>query len=388
MKQHFNWLWALSTVLLCACSAYEPREAKEIFQEQQSGVCMVLNSYYYAITLPDGTEVFCSGIDEEGDLEGFTTDRDEAIKNRSMSFGTAFFIDKDGTLLTNRHVAAPYVPEQALKTATENLMGYLRNIAQLAQQEYSDKFNALEQQKSQCYSYDYWSGYTLTDPYTLSQIEEQQQELANNYRELQELVDEIDNMDMSRIRIESVNELGIAYNNTYVTKEEDFLEKTPCIVTRVSSDENVDLALLRLKDKKTPDNAYIFKIKGVNPDPAPSLWERIVGLFGKQRQDAMEIGLPLVMIGYNAGPVLGNTKEGILAQMTEGTVSQKPDGERILYSIPSLAGSSGSPVLDKYGYVRAVNFAKVGDTQSFNFGIPAKQIQVFLQQSSTSSDPE
>ncbi len=42
--------------------------------------------------------------------------------------------------------------------------------------------------------------------------------------------------------------------------------------------------------------------------------------------------------------------------------------------------SSGSPVVDSRGYVRAVNFAKLGNTQSFNFGIPETQIRKFLQQ--------
>ena len=68
------------------------------------------------------------------------------------------------------------------------------------------------------------------------------------------------------------------------------------------------------------------------------------------------------------------------AQMTSGKVSQLPDGSKVLYSIPTLQGSSGSPVIDRDGYVRAVNFAKLRGTDSFNFGIPEKQIINFLNQ--------
>ncbi len=84
------------------------------------------------------------------------------------------------------------------------------------------------------------------------------------------------------------------------------------------------------------------------------------------------------MIGYNAGIQLANTSQGIKAQLTRGNVSQEPDDNRLLYTIPTLSGSSGSPVVDEYGNLVAVNFAKVSDTQNFNFGIVAKRIKEFL----------
>lgn len=84
------------------------------------------------------------------------------------------------------------------------------------------------------------------------------------------------------------------------------------------------------------------------------------------------------MIGYNAGLVLANTKQGIKAQLTSGKVTQLPDGQRLLYSIPTLQGSSGSPIIDEYGNVVAVNFAKLGTTDNFNFGIPLARVEDFL----------
>ena len=61
-------------------------------------------------------------------------------------------------------------------------------------------------------------------------------------------------------------------------------------------------------------------------------------------------------------------------------MSQQPDEDRVMYTIPVLNGSSGSPVLNLWGELVAVNFAGVDGKQGFNFGIPLKQIRKFLEQ--------
>ena len=85
------------------------------------------------------------------------------------------------------------------------------------------------------------------------------------------------------------------------------------------------------------------------------------------------------MIGYNAGPTLASTKQGIQVQMTTGKVTQLPDGDRVLYSIPTVQGSSGSPVVDSKGRLVAVNFAKLIGSDNFNFGIPMNKVKAFLE---------
>lgn len=362
-------------ILLTACNP--EKQPKDLFEQQQSGVCMVLNSYYYEIELPNGMVWYCSGIDEDGALENLTLDRNEVAEHKSMATGTAFFIDGKGTLLTNRHVVNPEVTDETIRDATSSMLEALKNYAQYSQIEWAQQYDELEQEKNEYLYQDLWSDYPV-DNHRIYEIEEAQRELESNFNEAQSFINAVSGMNPSSIRVRAVNEIGLAYNDTYVTKIEDFLEKNPCVVTKVSDDEDTDLALIQLKNKVTPNDKYIFKIKGKDVI-SRSIGERVYGYF-HPTQDDLQIDQELIMIGFNAGLILGNTKQGIQAQMTSGKISQQPDGIKILYSIPTLQGSSGSPVIDREGYVRAVNFAKLRGTDSFNFGIPDKLILKFLEQ--------
>ena len=374
MRKFLHMILALlGLTLISACT--KDKDPQTIFEEQQSGVCVVLNSYYYEIILPNGNKWFCKGIDEEGDLDGLTFDESEILKNKAMTTGTAFFIDNNGTLLTNRHVVNPIVSEEIIKTAAGNLISAIGEYIQAAKIEYAQQYQSLEDAKQECYSYDYW-GHVDVNKSRLCEIEAAQQELSNQFNEASEMASNINQISLSAIRVVPQSEIGIAYNNTFVTDVDDFLKKNPCVVVKTSKDEDVDLAKIQLKDKRTPEGKYVFKIKGIAEEE-----KNILNVFNmnKDKDGQLKIGTNLLMIGFNAGLILGNTQQGIQAQMTKGEVTQTPDGSRVLYSIPTLQGSSGSPVVDYQGYVRAVNFAKLKGTDTFNFGIPEKQITQFLE---------
>jgi len=78
---------------------------------------------------------------------------------------------------------------------------------------------------------------------------------------------------------------------------------------------------------------------------------------------------------YNSN---GNKTYGLKAQLTQGTVSQEADDHKVLYSIPSLPGSNGSPVIDQWGNLVAINYATVSNSQNFNYGINAKYLKALL----------
>ena len=370
MKKLFLLLAAVLTLAGCD----NKKSADELFKETASGVVVVLNEYYYELELPNGNSLYFTGLDDEGDINGLTGDLEEIKKNRNMITGTAFFIDNEGTLMTNRHVAQPDIDAVTARRSMINFMKVLKSYLSEAMSTLSDQFDALEAQKSSCSYFDYY-GFLRVDQEKLAEINSQQMELSKQFQELQQTREGIDeNIDPEGIKITTVCELGIAYNNTYVTNDDDFIGKNPCVVVRTSDKENVDLALLQLKTKKTPEGTHIFTLRGEGKDG-----NFMSNLFsGSGGDESLKIDQQLYMIGYNAGLVLANTKQGIKVQMTSGKVTQLPDGQRLLYSIPTLQGSSGSPVIDEYGNLVAVNFAKLSGTDNFNFGIPEERIKEFL----------
>ncbi len=373
-----HYLLIIPALLLLFAGCEGKKSADEIFNESASGVVVILNKYYYEITIEDGEKLYFNGLDENGELQGLTADKAEIANNCSMMTGTGFFIDKEGSIVTNRHVASPIIDKAEAKRGMLGIMRKIRTIYEMQMSQLSDQYNQLEAQKANC-TYEDEYGMVYTDEQQLAEINQQQSELQEQYAQLSSERDGLsDNIDPEGIKINPVCEIGIAYNNTYVTSEKDFLESNPCVVVKLSDKDDVDLALLQLKNKKTPDGAHIFAIEGDKTES--SFTDKVMSIFQDPNDRKLQIDQQLYMIGYNAGLVLANTKQGIKVQMTSGKVTQMPDGQRLLYSIPTMKGSSGSPVVDEYGTVVAVNFAKLNGTDNFNFGIPVQKLSAFLKE--------
>jgi V8-like Glu-specific endopeptidase len=354
-------------MLLGIATACGPKEMtpEQIYNEQASGVVMVLNQFYHSIELSNGDVIYFSDF-KDGELEDMAFDEDSITG--SMAFGTAFFIDDQGTLLTNRHVVSPEIPKSEIKRYVKGLVKTVKEYYKELQDMMEEKYNELQE----AIENDTYRGYDETYGFYTEESEEneerraQQEELREAYHKVQQRIDAIEDIDLDEINITTHSKISIAYHDTYVTGPEDF---KPCVVVKTSDKENVDLALIRLTTKETPGNAHIFSLpedqgNKLGPD--------------KEEREALKLNQQLILIGYNEGVRLATTREGIKAQLTTGNISQQPDDDRVMYTIPVLHGSSGSPVLNQWGEVVAVNFAGLDGTQSFNFGIPLKQIRKFL----------
>lgn len=370
----YSFLFTL--LALTACES-KPPTPEAMYKKQASGVVLVLNKFYYNASLPNGQHLYFTGIEADGTLTNLTNDVNEIRKNCGYLTGTAFFIDNKGNLLTNRHVAQPSIDPTLVELCFRNIAEYTKMIYDTQIREVVDQYHALDLQRRKLTQPTFWGVEAGTDE-EIQQIENEQAQLISRHNELQRERSIIDSQfNPSNITIHPICQLGIGYNDSYVTNEADFLGvNNACSVVRCSQDENTDLALIQLRCGRTPDNCYTFSV-----DEAKSTKNFLSRLFTKHPQstaDKLKINQQLYMIGFNAGFVLANTRKGIKVQMTGGRITQLPDGDRLLYSIPAMQGSSGSPIINEWGDLVGINFAKMNGSDNFNFGIPIQKIRKFV----------
>ncbi len=379
--RHFSIRSLLYTLLfallaLTACDN-RPPTPEAMYKKQASGVVLVLNKFYYNASLPNGHHLYFTGVEENGTLTNLTDDVNEIRQNCGYLTGTAFFIDNKGNLLTNRHVAQPSIDPELIKQCFQNIAEYAKMIYDSQIREVVDQYRALDLQRRNLTQPNFWGVETGSEE-EIRTIDNEMEQLIARHNELQRERSIIDSQfNSSNITIHPICQLGIGYNDSYVTTEADFMgDNNACSVVRCSQDENTDLALIQLRSGRTPDYCYAFSV-----DEKKSADSFLSSLFTKRDNtdtNKLKINQQLYMIGFNAGFVLANTRKGIKVQMTGGRITQLPDGDRLLYSIPAMQGSSGSPVMNEWGDLVGVNFAKMNGSDNFNFGIPIQKVRQFV----------
>ena len=360
-----------SLSMLVGCKSETTKKTpEELFKECASGVVLIYCESYYSITLPTGQTLYMTGLDESGDAVNVTTDEELIKKNCNRMFGTGFFIDSKGDIMTNRHVVDVVMDEFE---AQEKIVASLRrerrtyiDSMEMARQAYAE----LEEKKRECYSQDIFGNVYVSNQELLQKINIVMANVEERFNGWRYLCDYISaNANPRAIKVKTFSQLGIAYNDTQVEDFDDFLEGNPCTLLKKSRRENADLAIIQLKKKQTPEHAHIFDVSGkvVREKGSKSFGEYLNQIFRGEvpmeevEAEDLKMGQTLYVIGYNQGMELAQTRNGIEVQMTKGEVAQIPDGERVMYSITTIQGSSGSPVIDEDGILRGVNFAKATD---------------------------
>lgn len=360
-----NIFFVLLIAILSSCKEkILPPKPEELYQKYEKSVVLIRNEFYYKIELTPGSTAFFTGIDGDK-IENLTFDEREIVTKANVVYGTGFFISNLGEVVTNRHVSSPEIDDEKaiklFKYQFENSRQKIKNRIQKLQKESSEISNIL------------FYNYNRLSYRDIDLLNERRQECDNERKVLTAFDLELDfNPNTSKINCVIVK-IGIALNNTFVTNPNDFKD---CVLKQESDNPDIDLSVIQLKDKTTPTVVKdIFNFKDNNPNI-------LNGTMGNNEtfdiNKPLRINTKVYMVGFNHGENIASTEEGLKSQLTQGTVSQESDRTKVLYSIPSLEGSSGSPIIDEWGNLVAINFAKVSGTQNFNYGVLSKHLQELL----------
>lgn len=341
-------VFILAVMIFTAC---DNKSADNLQEETNSGVVLIKTESFYELRFGHDVKAFFSSLNENEGLKDLSFDEDSIKTN--TSYGTGFFVSQTGLIATNYHVVESTTAKQEIYDKWDDVRNMIRQYC-------SDRFDQIETAKEQIkqklltkfiYEED-----VSEERFYIDQIESEEQQLVALYQG-------IENLSTNNATLTFHANISIAYNDNHVTSGNDFTE---CVM--VNEDEKNDLALIQLKDKKTPIGKYVFSVSNENPLETYTWIEKVERKLGKDKNAT------LFMNGFNMGPAIGITSEGLKSQFNQGTISQKTN-DRIMYSIPALPGSSGSPIINKKGELVAINFAGIKNAQTFNYGIRVKWLR-------------
>jgi S1-C subfamily serine protease len=282
-------------------------------------------------------------------------------------YGTGFFVDTEGDMITNRHVLQPWnsteEESEKVNTTIRNLRMKVASIltTDVSEDEYESFINNNWSHAS--ISYDEGEG----DGDYEEPSEETSESAGEEFVSSNET--ETDTSQVSTdiaasipvkeyVSIENI-EVYVKTVDIQVALHNSDSEWINCEMKKVSDDTNIDLGILQVADHKTPQTVT-----------------NIISLDNIVENDtSLAPGQKAIMVGYPMGIDLAQTNSGIKVQLYNGQISKESDGNKIQYSITSTHGASGSPVFNECGQLIAVNFSGFDQVQGFNFGIVAKHIQ-------------
>ena len=249
-------------------------------------------------------------------------DGEVAMNGMTMfSQATAFFIDKEGRMGTNRHAAAPW--EELSSDDMSKIRSYIEDnlpIMNISNTEELAKFVNNSLFGSVIYKY-------AVDKYGMT----------NNA--ISFMVKLIAQLRKAHYSISGkIDHITVGYAGKYYTHTDEFQR---CNVLTVSNNKDVDLAILQLNNKETPkDVKYIFDLNNTYE--------------GKLRPLEDE----LYTIGYPAGLFWTNDDKtkSLEPSIRETKCSKEPSKYYFEFQVNSVAGSSGSPVYNKKGELVGVLF--------------------------------
>lgn len=229
------------------------------------------------------------------------------------SQATAFFLDYDGRMATNRHAARPW--EELSDKDLEEIRTYIENNLPSSNIKTYKELND-------------FANNSIFGPAVINCA-------VNKYgmtnKAVTHMVNLIARLRKSKYKISGrIDHITVGYAGRYYDNDNEFQR---CNVLKVSENSDIDLAILQLNEKKTPESVkYVF-----NPN-------NFTGI-AKPLKDQ------LFTIGYPAGLLWGldDKSKSLEPSIRETKCSKEPSTYDFEFQANSVAGSSGSPVYNKKG---------------------------------------
>lgn len=254
---------------------------------------------------------------------------------------TAFFIDRNGVLATNRHVANPgeYMDDQEKTQVRNTVSEFISNQIPFESCANNSEANQLRNTMLGSVIYAQWRH-------------------SGNYR-LQNLNAMIRSMKQAPFTIKSVLDyVTVGYPSRYYS---DHNEYEHCFVLAVSPTDDKDVALLQLNTKKTPETIKdVIDINRFYDGTIQPLKDK------------------LVWIGYPRGNYWGldESIHSLLPQVRETMVSKQPGRYTFEFQGEGQPGASGSPIFNaKNGRLYGVLVGGYNAAATYGFACRAKYIK-------------
>jgi len=363
------YILVVSLVLLLACrdksartSANQPLSNEELFDTYRKSVVLIQNKSYYRIRFAGGVRMYCTEINSNGHMY-LSENEDRIRKEAEINYGTGFFVNERGVIATNLHVLAPIdrlLEEMDFKNSVSRA---LKNWSENEDR----KLSVAAHRLAKTVKHDSLPGRAVSSTHLDTSRHKHFEPHFNGYKfdSVNRLKVSVDSI-LSQARLvkalltqDFTIELMTADLDIYLDGATSNEDAYACRVIALSQDKNIDLALIQTAGHEVPEEA--------GPIAEP------IYLF-----DTIKVTTPLYLIGYNYGPEIAKTAAGLKVQFTRGEVSQESDQYRVLYTIPALTGSSGSPVFDQFGRLVAINYKGYNTKENFNYGIHAGQLRKLL----------